>query len=100
MTLLAGRKIQRVDTLLPTWLKYLILDKLINVLKRYDAQELDDWMEASLCRFNYLTTSPTSAIRREFRPTKSIAQSLGPGRGVRKRPFFSMSSLIGRIHAW
>lgn len=86
--------------MLPTWLKYLILDKLMQVLGRYDATELNDWMETSLCRFNYLSIMRSSWIKKEFMPIKSIARSLGPGRGVRKRPFFTMARLIGRIHAW
>ena len=72
----------------------------MNILGRYNSTEIDDWMETSLCRFNYLNENSSSAIKREFRPVKAIAKTLGPGRGVRKRPFMSIAKLIGRIHAW
>lgn len=85
-----------------TWLRFLAVAKLKSLLRGIDFAEVDEWMEQSLLKFNRMENKRNSSV---FLKSKTMLfelsrTSLGPGRGIKKRPLMTVQRLKRRCESW
>jgi len=85
-----------------TWLRFLCVSKLKSLLRSFDFTEVDEWMEESLMRYNRMESKRNSSVFLKSKTMyfKLARSSLGPGRGIKKRPLMTVQRLKRRCESW
>jgi hypothetical protein len=81
-----------------TWLRFLAVSKLKSLLRSFDSSEVDEWMEQSLLKFNKMESKRNSLSKTMY--FRRARRSLGPGRGIKKRPLMTIERLTRRCESW
>ena len=72
--------------LIPTWLRYLMTNKLLKIMEKFKNKEVDTWLESSLAKFNLFDCKDDT-----------VECALGPGRGLKKRALMPVYRLRARL---
>ena len=79
---------QPENSIITTWLRFLMTNKLLKILEKFRNREVDQWLENSLKAFNLIEMC-------EGNPECKLS----PGRGLKKRPLMSLNKLKTRLKA-
>ncbi|CAG9327571.1 unnamed protein product [Blepharisma stoltei] len=89
------------NNIITTWLRFLIMNRLKEIISEFDYKEMDAWIDESLYNYNLLLRpGQRYPLNKDMTPMLSIEMSLGPGRGTKRRPLMAVSRLLERVSSW